>query len=136
MAITVSCPSCEKTLRIGEEFQGQKVRCPSCKEVFTAPAAAPRPDPEEDRRPPERAEASRFRRDREDLPPPRDEDERPPARRSYDDVPRRRSYRDDLDDEDGGRRGRWRDDFDEDFRRPQQQGTNAARVLGILSCVF
>ena len=84
MANVISCPSCDRQLRVPDELLGQSVKCPSCNETFTAalspdasaggsvsssPAAAPRRD----------------REDNEDAPP-----RRRPIRR------------DDADDSDGG----------------------------------
>jgi hypothetical protein len=48
MAITTTCPSCNGPLRIPEELQGQRVRCPVCQTIFEAAssngkAAAPEP---------------------------------------------------------------------------------------------
>jgi hypothetical protein len=88
MSITVSCPSCERTLRVPEKLLGQRVKCPACQETFTAsegggaPAGvkkspsgartAPPPEEYEEEAPPRRA------RDEEDY----DDD--------YNDRPRRR----------------------------------------------
>ena len=86
--LTVSCPTCEATLRLGDEMLGQQVRCGGCQEVFVAEGPPP---------------PKRSRRDDDD------EEDRPrkrPSRRDDDedddrDRPtRRRSRRDDYDDED------------------------------------
>jgi hypothetical protein len=76
MNFTISCPSCERDLRVPPSLLGQAVKCPSCSTDFTAP---------------ERVE--------EDVP------RRPaPLEQDYDeDVPRpskRRSRRDEPDDDD------------------------------------
>ena len=47
MAMTISCPSCKKALRIGEENQGKKMRCPACQQIFKGRAFDP---PLDDRR--------------------------------------------------------------------------------------
>jgi predicted Zn finger-like uncharacterized protein len=39
MALLIECPSCERKLRVPDEFVGRSVRCPSCGETFPAPAA-------------------------------------------------------------------------------------------------
>ncbi len=44
MSVDLSCPSCGKRLRIQDEFLGQKIKCPSCKNSF-ASSAAPHPEP-------------------------------------------------------------------------------------------
>ena len=36
----VPCPSCEKTLSIGDNLAGKRVKCPGCAEVFQVPAAS------------------------------------------------------------------------------------------------
>jgi hypothetical protein len=46
MATILSCPSCANPLRVPDELLGQKVRCPTCSDVFAAPAA-PEPATEE-----------------------------------------------------------------------------------------
>jgi predicted Zn finger-like uncharacterized protein len=108
MAMTISCPSCKKTLRVGEENLGKKIRCPACQQIFTAPSPdEPAGGPDErvadDRRKPE--------------PPPRrrdeDEDERPSRRRDEEDRPRGRR------DEDEDRPSRRRDEDEDD--RPSRR---------------
>jgi len=37
MSLTISCPSCQRTLRVPESLLGQAVKCPSCSHTFTAP---------------------------------------------------------------------------------------------------
>lgn len=37
----VSCPSCSKSLSVGDDFGGRRVKCPGCKSVFQVPASAP-----------------------------------------------------------------------------------------------
>src|SRR6266478_5869515 len=71
MPSIISCPSCQKQLKVPDELIGKSVKCPGCKETFTAqtmsksspaPAredvmekprkkAAPPPDDEEDEAP-------------------------------------------------------------------------------------
>ncbi len=36
MPVNISCPHCQKALQLQETLMGKKVRCPGCKEVFTA----------------------------------------------------------------------------------------------------
>jgi predicted Zn finger-like uncharacterized protein len=47
MNLTISCPACQRPLRVPEDLLGQAVKCPSCTHVFTAPtpgeAEAPPP---------------------------------------------------------------------------------------------
>jgi hypothetical protein len=64
MAVTFTCPHCEKRIKGREELVGRKVRCPGCQQSFVAqaggngsaaaakpkpaPAKAPAPEPVED----------------------------------------------------------------------------------------
>lgn len=45
MPLTVSCPSCDKSLRVADGSTGMRIACPKCKHVFRCPAEAP-PAPE------------------------------------------------------------------------------------------
>ena len=38
MAISLSCPSCDKTLKVKDELAGRKVKCPGCGEAVPVPA--------------------------------------------------------------------------------------------------
>jgi predicted Zn finger-like uncharacterized protein len=44
MSTIVACPSCSDKLRVPDELQGQKVRCPSCSTTFDAVATPPGED--------------------------------------------------------------------------------------------
>ncbi len=65
MANVVTCPSCNRSLRVPDDLVGTRVQCPSCKETFTANVSLgatdrpssrrPRRDEDDDERP------SRFR---------------------------------------------------------------------------
>lgn len=72
MNSTISCPSCQRMLRVPESLLGQAVKCPSCSHTFTAPEnleeVAPR---------------------RAAAPPPKDDYEE----EDYEEVPRRRRRR-------------------------------------------
>jgi predicted Zn finger-like uncharacterized protein len=73
MTDTISCPSCQRTLRVPESLLGQLVKCPTCRETFTAALEGPPP--------------------RREAPPP------PPRPRDYaGDEPPPRPYRDERDD--------------------------------------
>ncbi len=145
-AEVVSCPQCEKKLRVPENLIGQLVKCPTCGTNFTAEVGVPekKAEPEEkkptpsirkkdaDEDVPERV----SRRGRKDD----DDDDDRPSRRS------RRSNRDDDDDDDDddrpsrrrSRRSR-RDDDDDDYggRRRYLSPHRGALilVLGILALV-
>src|SRR5262245_17229135 len=47
MATEVSCPSCERALRVPDDLLGALVKCPSCQATFTAGAPQPPPRQEE-----------------------------------------------------------------------------------------
>ena len=40
MSDTVTCPSCQRTLRVPESLLGQLVKCPTCQQTFTASLSA------------------------------------------------------------------------------------------------
>jgi hypothetical protein len=95
MSFTISCPACQRTLRVPESLLAQSVKCPSCAHIFTAP------DQVEDDAPPRSVSDQPSRRA---APPPRDdfeEEPRPSRRRpadddydeDYDEAPRRRRRR-------------------------------------------
>src|SRR5947209_20560053 len=95
MPSIISCPSCQKQLKVPDELIGKSVKCPGCKETFTAQAlskssaappreevvekprkkAAPPPDDEEDDDEAPRKPVKRRAADEDE-----DEDERPSQR--------------------------------------------------------
>jgi len=81
MSDTVTCPSCQRTLRVPESLLGQLVKCPTCQQTFTASLAGDHNGAAEAAPAPKEAPRERY----EDVParPPRREDD-------YDDRPRRR----------------------------------------------
>jgi hypothetical protein len=129
----VTCPDCQRTLRVPDNLLGKKVKCPGCQGMFTAaggngggaggvvrsdevpPPLPRRREPEEDDRRERRRDdhvEERSARRRDDV-----EDRRERRRDDdYDDRPERRRD-DDYDDYDD-RRSRRRDDYDDDYRRP------------------
>jgi predicted Zn finger-like uncharacterized protein len=90
MPIQISCPTCQRQLRVPDNLIGELVKCPSCQNTFTAEAAESRPPREEsvreERHSPieERAEEGepKRRRRREDD----DFDDRPSRRRRRADM--------------------------------------------------
>ncbi len=99
MTTIVNCPECRRALQVPENYFGQKVQCPDCKNTFVAnpPEAAiqvaPPPAPGPASAPPA-AEKQRRRDERDD-----DDDDRRRRRDEHDDD------NDDLDDlRLGGRR--------------------------------
>ncbi len=86
MTDTLTCPSCQRTLRVPETLLGQLVKCPTCLETFTAKvegAAPPKPEAPPPARP-------RDRYDDEPRPRRARRDEWEDDRDDYDDRPRRR----------------------------------------------
>ncbi len=71
MSNVISCPKCDRQLRVPDDLLGQSVKCPGCSETFTAEASKTEPPPPSSR--------------------PRDDDD-PPSRRP---APRRDDYDDD-----------------------------------------
>jgi predicted Zn finger-like uncharacterized protein len=77
MPTVIACPSCQKQLKVPDELIGRPVKCPGCKETFTAQLpSTPAPAQEEVVEKPRKKAA----------PPPEEEEEpRKPARRRDDD---------------------------------------------------
>jgi predicted Zn finger-like uncharacterized protein len=48
MAITVVCPSCGRKLRVADDLNGRRVRCPECETSLTVTVAVAQPDDEDD----------------------------------------------------------------------------------------
>jgi predicted Zn finger-like uncharacterized protein len=138
----VSCPECQRKLRVPDGLVGKLVKCPTCGQTFTADPVAQAPPPPPVEQKPTRT--SKVGRDKKDD----DEDDDRSRRRSRsrrddddddDDRPRRRRSRfsrdddddddDDYDDDDRPRRRRRRRDL-----APHRSGTILA--LGILSFFF
>jgi predicted Zn finger-like uncharacterized protein len=115
-AETVSCPQCDKKLRVPEELIGKLVKCPTCGHTFTAEISAAAKKNELEQKPDRSARVKT--KDDEDDPPRKsqrsrdDDDDDRPIRKS------RRSRNDDDDDDRPSRRrsrrGRWDDDDDDD----------------------
>jgi hypothetical protein len=119
MAEIVACPSCQRKLQIPEQFFGQKVQCPECREMFVAAATSVSAQP---------IPAT-------SVPSPAPAPAPPVTRRPYEDDPRdidirrRRRYDDDYDDFDEfDRPGRMRHRY-----APHRGGLVIA--LGIISLV-
>jgi len=115
MPIQISCPSCQKQLRVPDNLVGKSVKCPSCQTSFEAVA--------------EQAPAAEERSREE--PAPRRGEERDEA--YQEEAPVRRSSRRSRDDD---------DDYDDDRPRRRRRSADYAPhrgtlilVLGILSFV-
>jgi predicted Zn finger-like uncharacterized protein len=131
MAIEITCPSCQRRLRVPDDLLGKLVKCPSCADTFRAaasePAPAAPPAHEEEPAPPINAQGEIIRGD---VPPrsarpdrDREDDEyadRGPRRRGRD-----REDREEHEDRGSRRSRRRRDDDDEDY--PRWDGREAAR---------
>src|SRR5260370_10608228 len=68
MPSVITCPSCQKQLKVPDELIGRSVKCPGCKETFTAQVPSKSAPP-----PAEIAERPR----KKSAPPPEDEDDDP-----------------------------------------------------------
>src|SRR5438093_1489842 len=85
MPTQVTCPSCERPLRVPDELLGQQIKCPACEHTFVATASGVAAGPEGPSRPAGPAEAVR-----EQPPAPPRRIEREEDDEDFDDVPRRR----------------------------------------------
>jgi hypothetical protein len=145
----ISCPDCERKLRVPDDLLGKKVKCPGCSVMFKAVVAGGEEEEleevDEEPAPRKRAAAREERvseRPNGRRPSRRDEeeeDDRPSRRRRDDDDDddrrsSRRRRRDDDDDEDYPRSRRRRydddDDYDDDRREmsPARQKTAWGKV--------
>lgn len=96
MSFTITCPACDKQLRVPESLLGQAVKCPACAHNFTAPDQV-------DEEAPRRSSAPERPSRRPATPPPEDDfqdEPRPSRRRPRDD--------DEGDDDEAPRRSRRR----------------------------
>jgi hypothetical protein len=116
----VTCPDCQRTLRVPDNLLGKKVKCPGCQGMFTAAAGNGASASAGVVRPPELPPSRPQRDDDYDTPRSRRRDdphiEERPSRRRDDDDDRPPRRRDDYDD-DYDRRPRRRDDYDDDYDR-------------------
>jgi predicted Zn finger-like uncharacterized protein len=121
MNLTISCPSCQRTLRVPESLLGQAVKCPSCAHNFTAPEHV------EDDAPPRPASDRPSRRPA--APPPEDDSDDEQR------ISKRRARADDYEEdyEDRPRRSRRRRD-----EKPGKVQAIAIMVLigGILATLY
>jgi predicted Zn finger-like uncharacterized protein len=124
----VSCPECQRKLRVPNDLIGKVVKCPTCGQTFTADPARqappPKPPPTRQEKP---ARTSKVSRDDDE-----DDDDRSRRRRSRsgrddddDDRPRRRRSRYSRDDDD--------DDDDYDRRRRQRRDLEPHRGAAVLT---
>jgi hypothetical protein len=97
VAEIITCPQCQRKLRLDETVLGETVQCPSCQNTFVAekpalPAPPPPPRTEYAEWPGHRVREVQLPRHDESRPPcPAEDDEdypRPPRRPYYDDYPR------------------------------------------------
>jgi predicted Zn finger-like uncharacterized protein len=122
MSVVLTCPECGGQLRARDEQLGKKVRCPKCKEVFTAESEE---DPEAFEEPEEEEEAPRRPAVRSRR---RDEDDRPRQRRA-----REEGEEDEEEDRPRKRRGRYED---EEPRRRQERDPRRERAWAGLSILL
>jgi hypothetical protein len=140
MSVLITCPNCQKKLKVEEANLGRKIKCPACATVFAADTAAPVEDIAEAPRRAAKTAPRDIDEDEEEVRPRKrardegDEDEprRPAAKRGRED--------DDEDDrprKSAGKKSRRFDDDDDDDRRrrPAKSGGGAGMVLLILGGV-
>ncbi len=75
MAISLTCPSCERALKVKDELAGRKIKCPACGSVITVIAKEANSDA---RITAKKAQPARVSRDDDDEP---EEEERPRKKR-------------------------------------------------------
>ncbi len=122
MSETVTCPGCNRPLRVPEDYLGSQVKCPACGDTFTASAGgSPAPRRSEDEPPPKP-------RPRSEHVAPRYDDEPPPPPRA---SARRRDDYDDYDDDYDRGRGRGGRGGSRRYLAPHRGGTVFA--LGLCS---
>jgi hypothetical protein len=115
MPETISCPQCQRKLRLPATVEGQTVQCPACQATFIASLAGPAPT-----LPAEPEQQERFARDPipAELPPP--------SRVEYPPL---------LDDDLPPRRPRYADYIPPDRYRFAHRGSTVL-TLGVLSLLF
>jgi predicted Zn finger-like uncharacterized protein len=108
MALVTQCPNCDRKLRVPDEYLGKRVRCPACKEIFTASTSAETsPASEESLRKPVAPRSAEYEeeqprvRRRQELPPDDNEDDD-----QYDEEPEESSDEDEPEPERRPRRRR------------------------------
>jgi predicted Zn finger-like uncharacterized protein len=128
MPVRISCPSCNKALRVPDASLGRKVRCPACSTAFTAEAP-----PEEETEGIQTAPTS----DSGAAASETDEEESDAIRKEP--VPRRKrppaAEEPEEEDEDAPRRGRRRRGRDPRAPKRSHHGP-IVMTLGILSMIF
>jgi predicted Zn finger-like uncharacterized protein len=119
MSITVSCPSCERRLRVPDNLLRAKVKCPTCGTVFLGDSAGAPPAPPKEKPTPAREQLDQLE-EVHDEPPPDDEHvEEPQRKRSS----VRRRQEDEEDEDDYG------------IRKPQQERPGKVQAIGIMMLV-
>jgi predicted Zn finger-like uncharacterized protein len=148
MAIEALCPTCGAVFNLKDEYEGKKVRCKKCEQIFTvggekaaarddrgvkskadaAPAKKSARDDDEDDERSSRKGRVAAKRGRDD-----DDDDRPKKKAS-----RRDRDDDDDDDKPGKRKRTYHDDDDDDDDRPSRRapkrssGGGTGKVLAIV----
>jgi predicted Zn finger-like uncharacterized protein len=126
MPVRISCPSCNKALRVPDDSLGRKVRCPACSTAFTAEAP-----PEEETEGIQTAPTSGAAAPE----PGSDEEENEGVQQGP--VPRRKrppAAEEEEEDEDAPRRGRR--PRDSEFRAKRPHRGPVMLTLGIVSLVL
>jgi len=116
MPISVTCPECEKKLKVGDTAAGKKIRCPACKAIVEVPTPLAAADEDEAITEVPRKKSSSI----QSTPPSRkrrDEDEDEDEDEEEERRPKSRKRRDDYDD----------GDEEEEERRPRKKKSKPKR---------
>ena len=128
MPVRISCPSCNKALRVPDDSLGRKVRCPACSTAFTAEAPSEEETEGIQTAPTSDSGAAASETDEEESDAiqkePVSRRKRPPAEAEEEE------------DEDAPRRRRRRRPSDSEFRTKRPHRGPVMLALGIASLVF
>ena len=85
MSLSVTCPDCDKSLKLKDELAGRKIRCPDCSAVISVPSADSDDDPFQDDLaedlPPRRKGRGAVESDDDDMPTSRSRSRKPDKNR-------------------------------------------------------
>jgi predicted Zn finger-like uncharacterized protein len=149
MAIEALCPTCGAVFNLKDEYEGKKVRCKKCEQIFTV-GGGKSADRDDDRGVKTKADAKKSARDDDDDEVSTSKKNRAAAKRGRDDDddrPKRkgRRGRDDNDDDDDdkprSRKRTYHDDDDDDDddrprrKAPKKSGGGSGVIIGIIGGV-
>jgi predicted Zn finger-like uncharacterized protein len=131
MPVRISCPACNKALRVPDDSLGRKVRCPACTTAFTAEAPAPPPEEEG-----EAIQTAPSSTRAAPQPGPGEEEDEGIQTGPVPKRKRRPAQDEEQEDEDAPRRGRRRGPSDSEFRAKRPHRGPVMLALGIAPLVF